>query len=71
MRWLVYNEDGDQVGRTRHAEDAAVLVSVQAEGATIRVRGVGIVWTEGPAADGWAAEAYDQCADVCERRAVK
>lgn len=60
MRFTIYNAEGSKIGATKYAEDAAVLVSAQGEGATVRCHGSRVVWTEG--ADGSAGESYDAAA---------
>jgi|6_EtaG_2_1085325.scaffolds.fasta_scaffold213716_2 hypothetical protein len=67
-KFKVYNSERGYIGCVKHAEDAAVLVSVQGVGSTVRhghaVRD--IVWTEG--VDGFAAGSYDIAAEVMHAR---
>lgn len=65
--YKVYSSTNEYLGSVKHLEDAAVLVSVQGEGATIRYGHDAAIWIEG--SEGWSAgESYDQTARVCEDR---
>lgn len=63
----VYNLVNEYLGAVKRLEDAAVLVSVQGEGATIRYGHDAVLWIEG--SEGWSAgESYDQTAAICAER---
>lgn len=69
LRFKVYNAGGFLIASCKFMEDAAALVALHGEGATIRVgRGQrSIVWTEG-AEEQSAGESYDYVADVITER---
>lgn len=64
-RWKVYNRDGEYIAACKYPEDAAVLVAVQGDGATIRLGHRVVVFEQG--ADGDAGESYDQVAALCHQ----
>lgn len=66
-RFKVYTPAGEYVAACKRAGDAAALVSLYGEGATIRDGHARRVWVEG--SDGWAGESYDEAADVVMERA--
>ena len=57
LRYRVYHENGELVGRTFYIEDAAVLVGLCGTGATIKVAQT-TVWTQG--VDGDARASFEQ-----------
>ena len=63
-KYKIYTPDNEYIGCVKHPSDAAVLVSVQGDGATIRIGHAkrDIVYTEG--VDGQAAESYDNVAEL-------
>lgn len=63
----VYSPSGEYVASCKHAEDAAALVSLYGDGATIRVGHRRTVWTEGAELQS-AAESYDYVALVVGSR---
>lgn len=63
-KWKVYR-DGEYVGCVKHADDAAVLVSVA--GGVVKYDHRLIVWTEGAEAFE-AGESYDRAGDVMRER---
>ncbi len=68
MDWKVYDAEGRERARTVYAEDAAALVSLLGEGATIRVGGnAQALWTEGEERQP-AGESYDHVRDVVHAR---
>ena len=68
LPYFVHNEDGALVARTLHGEDAAALVAILGDGATIRVHG-SVLWHEGHE-DQPAGESYDHVARLLEERAA-
>lgn len=71
MNWNVYNPAGRKVAALLFAEDAAALVALYGDGATIRTRPDRVLWTEG-GEDQPAGESYDHARDVVhERHATK
>jgi hypothetical protein len=61
----VHAPDGTPVGATLHAEDAAGLVYLHGDGATVRYRNT-VVYTQGP--DGDAGNSYDAAAGLMYQR---
>jgi hypothetical protein len=64
----VYSAEGEYLASAKYAEDAAAVVGLRGEGATIR-RGHttgNTVWTEG--VDGLASESFDACAELVYNR---
>lgn len=61
LPYCVHNSAKTLVARCKHAEDAAGILGLYDNGATIRVRGR-TVYTEGE--DGRAAESYDEVASL-------
>lgn len=69
-QWKVFSPSGDYVGSLVHGEDAAALVAIQGEGATIRFAGHSkkhVVWTEGSEEQS-AGESYDETARIMADR---
>lgn len=66
-KFKIYSADATLMGTTAYAEDAAILVSAQGDGATVRV-GRTVVWTEGQDHDGEAGESYDLAAELIHDR---
>lgn len=66
----IYTKSGEYIAACKHAEDAAAIVALNGDGATIRYGHAkrDIVWTEGEAGDGAAAESYDHVAEVAHQR---
>ncbi|ANS04694.1 hypothetical protein [uncultured Mediterranean phage] len=67
-RFKVYDSDGKYQAACKHAEDAANLVTVYGDGATIRDGHGPIVWREGPNHDGCGSDSYDGTANVVWER---
>ena len=67
-RWKIYSPTGGYVAACKHAEDAAAVVALHGDGATIRDGHAArnTVWTEGR--DGAAGESYDEVATACEAK---
>jgi hypothetical protein len=64
----VHNPSGTHVASCEHAEDAAAIVNLYGDGATIRfMQGGHALWTEGKE-DMPAGESYDFVTEVCEKR---
>jgi hypothetical protein len=63
--WKVYNDSGEMVAATMHAEDAAVVVSNFTKG-RVRVDGR-VVWHEGVESQP-AGYSYDEAANVMHTR---
>jgi hypothetical protein len=57
-RWKVYSADGEYLAACKHVEDAAAIVSLRGDGATIRDGHSRAVWTEG-AEQTRAYDSYD------------
>jgi hypothetical protein len=62
-RFKIYSAAGEYLAATKYVEEAAAVVALQGQGATIRDghERKHVVWTEG--VDGEAFESYD---NVCE-----
>lgn len=69
MKWKVYDPTGNCIASCLYGEDAAALVGMHGDGATIRVGARAIVWTEGIEEQD-ATESYDYVAYLIERRAL-
>lgn len=68
--WKVFSPSNEYLGSLTHAEDAAALVAIQGNGATIRFASHAkrdTLWTEGAEAFS-AAESYDETARVLDER---
>jgi hypothetical protein len=63
----VFNPEGVYIGSTKFASDAAVLVSVQGDGAKVKYQHQHTVWTEG-SENIKAAESYDAVATTIDKR---
>lgn len=63
----VYTRDGEYIGALKDATDAACMVALRGEGATVRYDHKHIVWREG-AEDDWAGNSYDHAAGVIHER---
>lgn len=65
----IYSPDGEYVAACKYATDAAALMALYGDGATIRDGHSkrSTVWTEG-AEDQPAAESYDHVHDVVQQR---
>ena len=63
----VYNKDGEYLAACKHGEDAACLVAMYGNGATIRHEHSRIVWIEGDEAQ-LAGESYDFVAETIAAR---
>ena len=59
LKYSIYNEHGERIAATRHAEDAAMMVSACPDGGSVRYKRR-TVWREG--VDGHAGESYDDAA---------
>lgn len=59
-RWKVYNTEGEYVASCKHVEDAAAIIALYGDGASIRDGHSKVVWLEGR--DGEAAESFDAVA---------
>jgi len=72
--WKVYDPQGDYVAACKHIEDAACLISLYGERATIRLSHGRALWVEGkesqPAEDGYDFVAQTVLARLRERRAA-
>lgn len=73
MKYRVQNPQGVEIAQCVHAEDAAALVALYGDGATIRAR-MGTrdyvrLWTEGEE-EIPAGESYDQVRETCTARAL-
>jgi len=67
LNWKVYNGEGELMGATHHAEDAAALVAIIGEDAAVKY-GRLVVWNEG-LEDFGASESYDAAAEIMCNRA--
>ncbi len=71
--WKVYravaSSGSEYVASCKYAEDAAALVAVLGDGATIRYRHKLIVWTEGEE-NVSAGDSYDAVATIAHERAA-
>ena len=65
--WKVYDSRGEYRAACKYAEEAACLVALLGDGATIRNGHRSKVWTEG-AEEQSAAESYDFVAERCRAR---
>lgn len=68
--WKVHNPSGEYIAACKHIEDAACLVALYGDGATIRNPWTGHrkpLWTEG-AEDFRAGESYDRVVTVVTSR---
>ena len=63
----VYTADGEYVAAVRDAEDAAAIIGIRGDGATIRYDHKWILWTEGLEAQP-AGDSYDYVAEVVAER---
>lgn len=76
-KWKVYSALGEYVAACKHAEDAACLVALYGDGATIRLGHNLICWREGGEIEAEtgepiaASQSYDYVASVCEGRALQ
>lgn len=60
-RYRLYDAEGAHIAACKHPEDAAALISIQGEGATIRLGRSAVLWTEG--SESWrASESFDRTA---------
>jgi hypothetical protein len=67
LRYKVYDHQGEHIASCKHPVEAAVLVGVQPDGATVRAEHNLVVWIEG--SEGWGAgDSYDQTADIILQR---
>ena len=66
-KFKIYTASGEYVAATKYAEDAAVLIAVQGNGATVRLNHRRKLWTEGTESLS-AAESYDYAASVINER---
>ena len=75
--WKVYDRQGEYRAACTHPSEAAAVVALLGEGATIRYQHRRIVWKEGSPSvyiprqrrgDGYAAESYDEVAEKCFKR---
>lgn len=67
MRYQIFRKGGEEMARTKYAEDAAAMVAHLGEGTTVKVGG-SVVWVEGnEKVHAW--ESYDEAAAVMDRRA--
>jgi hypothetical protein len=67
LAFFVVNARGLFMGATVHAEDAAALVALLGDGATVRCNVDSILWSEGSEAFP-AGESYDAAAEVMLKR---
>jgi hypothetical protein len=65
--WKVYNPEGEYIGCTKHASDAAALVVLRGEGGTVKHGHNLVVWREG-FEEFSAGESYDQASEVMHNR---
>lgn len=65
-RWKVYSPTSEYVAACRYVEDAAAVVALYGNGASIRDDHGRKVWIEG--SDGDAGESYDHVAEVVRER---
>ncbi len=65
--WKVYSVNGEYIASCKYAEDAAALVSVQGNGASISYRHGRKLWIEGHEAIP-AGESYDTVSVTVEAR---
>ncbi len=65
-QWKVYTAEREYIAACKHVEDAAALLAIQEDGATIRYGHNVIAWTQG--ADGDAGESYDAVASLAHER---
>lgn len=66
-QWKVYNAAKEYKAACKDAEDAACLVALYGDGATIRAEHTIVLWTEG-AEDQPASESYDHVAETVHQR---
>lgn len=64
LDFKIYDSDGIYQASCRHATDAAAVVAIQGDGATVRFRHRKRIWTEGENADGYAGDSYDEAAEL-------
>jgi hypothetical protein len=69
-RFKVYNPQAEYVAACRHCEDAACLVALYGEGATIRWQHGKPIWVEGKESQK-ASESYDFVAEVVRSRILE
>lgn len=62
----IYNSAKEYIGCVKYFEDAAALVSIQDDGATVRYGHTRVLWTQG--VDGNAGESYDGAAEIMRAR---
>lgn len=67
MNFSIYDQQGELRARTAFPEDAGMFVALLGDGATIRYRSRGIVWTEGKEKRS-ASESYDFVAETIAER---
>jgi len=66
-QFKVYNPSKEYVAACKHVEDAAALVALYGDGATIRSGHTTIVWTEGQETQP-AGESFDFVAELAHQR---
>ena len=66
-QWKVYNAAKEYKAACKDVEDAACLIALYGNGATIRIEHTLVMWTEG-AEDQPASESYDHVAETVHRR---
>lgn len=67
LHFFICNHVGRFMGATVHAEDAAAMVALLGEGATVRCNVDSILWTEGSERE-LASESYDGAAEIMLER---
>ena len=69
-KFKIYNLNREYIGCVKYAEDAAALVALQGDGATVKYDHGKVIWREG-AEELSAGESYDEAARVMYRRIDK
>lgn len=72
-RLKVHNPNGEYIASCKHYEDAACLIAMYGEGATVRHADIGsrdkrdVIWREGAERIA-AGDSYDEAADIMRSR---
>lgn len=66
-KFKVYSPDREYIGCAKYAVDAAALVSLQGDGATVKHKHGKIIWREG-GEEISAGESYDRAVRIMHRR---
>ena len=64
--WKIYNAEGEYIGSAKYAETAAVMLTIENDGATIRYGHNIVCYTKGT--DGDPGESYDTVTNLCQLR---